>query len=444
MARRKPATPGTGSRRTPPAPKTPEVVEFPTITVAPKVLGDALDVVGKAASTGTALPALACARLVVENNVVTISATDLDTTIVATFEADASTDGEFLVPARLMATICKEFGDEAITLEAMSDHVAVTAGEFAGRVATYPPAEQPLPAVVEGDTHVIDGKLVARAIARVVGSLANDPNRPVLTNVCIDTEDGHLRMAATDSYRLAVIDVPKEKAFAASPILMPGGFAKIAQAMLAKTEAAEVTVGPTAIALTVDGAILSCKLWDGEYPSYRRLEKPTSTTVTVERQPLVAAIRRCRLMLATNEALRLNFDDGKITVSTPRAENAVEVVEATLEGAPIEVGLNAKLLVETLASAGGESVVFRLADGHQPLVVHAEGDDDARWLLMPTRVIAATEDNVAPIRSQGEGGEDDSVTEDGEATPAGEGMIEPEVKPEAPAEDAVTTEDASV
>ena len=176
-------------------------------------LVEALSAAARAVST-RAVGATTGLHLVVKANELTATGTDLDLTVRAVIEVIGIDDGEAVVPARLVADAVRHLEPGAVTIDASEEKVEISAARSRFSLRTFPPADFPsLPASGARSTSVAAGELV-EALRQVVRASSSDDARPLLTGVLFTNEDGTLRLVATDSYRLALCDLPGRGAIA--------------------------------------------------------------------------------------------------------------------------------------------------------------------------------------------------------------------------------------
>src|SRR6201996_7502320 len=172
------------------------------------VLTEALSTVGRAVSARGGSPVLSGVRLVLEGDQLTLTGSDLDLTISAVVTVGGGDDGRAVVPAKLAADIVRALEPGAVTVEADGDQAAISAGRSQFSVHLYPAEEFPQLPAPGGDSVTLDGAELAEGLRQVVPAASGDDSRPTLTGVLLAAEAGGLRLVATDSYRLAVRDLP--------------------------------------------------------------------------------------------------------------------------------------------------------------------------------------------------------------------------------------------
>ncbi len=354
-------------------------------------LGEAFATAGRAASgrTGT-LPVLSGVRLLLHGDDLELTGTDLELTIQVRRSVRGEADGTVVLPARLVADIVRALPAGSVTVEVDGDEARISAdrAQFSVRpMATedYPrisgPAEHrvTLPAAAFGD-----------ALRQVVRAASTDESRPILTGVLFTTEDGALRLVATDSYRLAVRDLAGVSVLAADQkVLVPSRALSELARVLPSTGDVTLRLGEREATFEVGDATLTTRLIEGEFPNYRQLiPSAYPNRVTVAREALLDGIRRVKLLArdATPIRLGLTKENLDLTAVAQDVGNAAESLDAQYDGDEMTVAFNPDYLSAGVEAVLGDDVQLETLDALKPAVLRAPGDPAFLYLLMPVRV----------------------------------------------------------
>ena len=358
------------------------------------VLADALGSAGRAATnrTGT-LPVLAGVRLEVAGDTLTVTGTDLELTIRLTIEVGGERDGAAVVPARLIGDIVKALPAGAVEVsldDAAGGEMSISAGrsQFSVRPLSlddYP--AQPEPA---GEAVTLPGETMAEALRQVVRAASTDDARAVLTGVLLASEDDGVRMVATDSYRLAVRDLPDSSVLGSGQkVLIPGRALNELQRLMGDREELTVRFGERDATFEAGDTRLTTRLIEGEFPNYRNL-LPSSypNLLTVGKASMIEAIRRVKILAQDSTPVRLTLggDTVQLTAITQDVGNAAEEIDATYEGAEMTVAFNPDYLASGIEAIDADDVTLATMDPMKPAVLRGAGQDDYLYLLMPVRV----------------------------------------------------------
>jgi DNA polymerase-3 subunit beta len=356
-----------------------------------EVLADALATAGRAATsrTGT-LPVLSGLRLEVHGDELVVTGTDLELSIRLTVAVGGERDGAVVVPARLVADIVRALPPGAVEVDAVDEEVSISAGrsQFSIRplgLDDYPQQGEPAAEAV-----TLSSASVAEALRQVVRAASNDDARAVLTGVLIAADDDGVRMVATDSYRLAVRDLPDSQMLSSGQkVLVPSRALQELQRVLGGSEELQVRLGARDAVFESGGTRLTTRLIEGEYPNYRNL-LPSSypNVLTVGREALLEALRRVKILAqdATPVRLHLGGDTLGLSAITQDVGNASEEIDASYEGTEMTVAFNPDYLAAGIDAVDADEITLSTLDPMKPAVVRPVGRDDYLYLLMPVRV----------------------------------------------------------
>jgi DNA polymerase-3 subunit beta len=355
------------------------------------VLADALATAGRAATsrTGT-LPVLSGVHLDVQGDELSVTGTDLELSIRLTVTVGGERDGAVVVPARLSADIVRALPAGAVDVALGDDELSISAGRSQFSIRPLGLEDYPVQAEPSADAVKLSSASVAEALRQVVRAASTDDARAVLTGVLIAAEDDGVRMVATDSYRLAVRDLPEsDMLLSGQRVLVPSRALNELQRVLAGTEELSVRLGARDAVFEAGGTRLTTRLIEGDYPNYRNLLPSSHPNVlTVGREALLEALRRVKIMArdATPVRLGLGGETLQLTAITQDLGTASEELDATYEGAEMTVAFNADYLSAGVDALDTEEVTLSTMDPMKPAVVRGVGRDDYLYLLMPVRV----------------------------------------------------------
>lgn len=353
-------------------------------------LADALATAGRAASRTGSLSVLSGVRLDVHGDALTVTGTDLELTIRLDVVVGGETDGSAVVPARLVADIVKSLPAGSVDVTLGDEELRISAGRADFAVRPLALAEYPAQVDPDIESVTLRSAEVADALRQVVRAASTDDRRPVLTGVLIVAEDDGVKMVATDSYRLAVRELPQSTMLAAGQkVLVPGRALTELQRLLGGAEDLEVRLGAREAVFEAAGTRLTTRLIEGEYPNYRNL-LPSSqpNVVTVGRHDLLDALRRVKIVAQDpTTPVRLGLGGEVLTLTvTQDVGNATEQIDASYDGDEMIVAFNPDYLSSGIDAIEGDEVTLSVQDPMRPAVLRGVGHDEYLYLLMPVRV----------------------------------------------------------
>ncbi len=356
-----------------------------------EILADALTTAGRAATsrTGT-LPVLSGVRLDVADGSLTVTGTDLELTIRLTVPVHSDQDGSAVVPARLVGDIVRALPAGAVDVSLGDDEMSISAGRSQFSVRPLSLSDYPAQAEPDAEPVTLTSSEVAEALRQVVRAASTDDARAVLTGVLIAAEDDGLKMVATDSYRLAVRDLPRSSMLSSGQrVLVPGRALAELQRVLSADDELTVRLGSREAVFEVGATRLTTRLIEGEYPNYRNLlPSAYPNLLTVGREALLEALRRVKILAQDSTPVRLTLagDTLQLTAITQDVGNAAEEIDASYDGVEMTVAFNPDYLASGIDAVEGDEVTLATIDPMKPAVLRGVGHDEYLYLLMPVRV----------------------------------------------------------
>jgi DNA polymerase-3 subunit beta len=357
------------------------------------VLAEALGVAGRAATTRND-PLLSNLRLQLQGDQLSITGTDDELTIHVEVTVAGDQDGTLVAPARLTTDIVRALEPGAVDVNAEGEEARISSGRSQFTVRTRAPEDFPRLAVPSAEGARLPAAAFGDAVRQVVGSASKEANRPVLTGVLLSAEDESLRLVATDSYRLAMRDLPGASVLeSGQQVLVPAR--ALSELVRALNPAGDVLVsfGERDATFHTGSVQLTTRLIEGQFPAYRQLiPQSHPNRIVVGREPLLDAIRRTKLLLPSggtgSASIKLNLRAGELELSSTDTErgNAVDSLDAKLEGNELTIAFNPDFLADGVEAVVGDEVVIETLDAMKPALIRSTEQAGYLYLLMPVRL----------------------------------------------------------
>jgi DNA polymerase III subunit beta len=354
-----------------------------------------LQTVTRVISTRAANQVLTGVMISAGENTAELLATDSDIGLKVTLQADVSHPGDVVLPGRLLHEVAKSLPGESATLELRptEQDVELVSGAAVFHLRTLRAEDFPtLPGPTAETRLTLPAEAFIETVERVSRSASKDETRPVLTGILISASAQELRMVATDSYRLSVKHTKLQEPLVGTldaniPARALQELVRIAQQSQSTELAA--SVGQSQIVFELDGAVLSSRLIDGQFPNYRQLiPDSVEHELRLSTPELTDVVRRISLLAQKNTPLRLAFREGELTVSaqTPDVGGASESVPVPFHGEAFEIGFNPEFLRDGLESLDTDELVMKLISPLRPGILESPETGDFVYLVMPIRL----------------------------------------------------------
>ncbi|MGQ3210259.1 DNA polymerase III subunit beta [Shinella sp.] len=329
-----------------------------------------------------------------------MKATDLDLEITEATPAQVEQAGATTVPAHLLYDIVRKLSDGsevALATNADGSAMTVTSGRSKFSLQCLPQSDFPdLTAGSFSHTFRLKATDLKMLIDRTQFAISTEETRYYLNGIFIHTIESNgqlkLRAVATDGHRLARADVEAPSGSEGMPgIIIPRKTVGELQKLVDNPDLiVTVEVSDAKIRFTIGSIVLTSKLIDGTFPDYQRVI-PTGNDkeLKIDCQSFAQAVDRVSTISSERgRAVKLALIEGQLTltVNNPDSGSATEELAVGYDSDPLEIGFNAKYLLDITSQLSGTEAVFMLADPGSPTLVRDLAGDDALYVLMPMRV----------------------------------------------------------
>jgi DNA polymerase-3 subunit beta len=329
-----------------------------------------------------------------------LKATDLDIEVVETVPADIVEPGATTVPAHTLYDIVRKLPDGSqVSLETTGEtgQMLLRSGRSRFTLQTLP--ESDFPDITAGEMahrFVLPAGEFKRLIDKTQFAISTEETRYYLNGIylhAIDV-DGRpvLRAVATDGHRLARVDTAAPQGSLGMPgVIVPRKAVAEIQKLLEDGESeVQIELSATKIRVATAEVVLTSKLIDGTFPDYQRvIPSGNDKLLTVDRGDFAASVDRVSTISSERgRAVKLSMADGRMTLSVtnPDSGSATEEIEVDYDAGPLDIGFNARYLMDIAAQLDGDTALLKLADPGSPTVIQDREGASALYVLMPMRV----------------------------------------------------------
>ena len=323
-----------------------------------------------------------------------LMATDLDLQVDESIQANVATAGATTVSAHTLFDIVRKLPEGSqVELNAAEGKMQLSAGRARFNLSTLP--RDDFPVIAEGDLPTkfeLPAATLRQIIDKTRFAISTEETRYYLMGIFLHLADDQLKAAATDGHRLARVTVPKPDGADGMPdVIVPRKCVAELRKLLEELEGTvEVSMSPTKIRFGLGSAVLTSKLIDGTFPDYNRVI-PTGNDKLLKLDPKSFAQGVDRVSTIASEktrAVKMNVDRDKVTLSvtSPESGTATEEIAADYGSDGIEIGFNARYLLDILGEIDGDTVEVHLADAAAPTLLRENDKSTALYVLMPMRV----------------------------------------------------------
>jgi DNA polymerase III subunit beta len=329
-----------------------------------------------------------------EEGALRLMATDLDLQVDESVAASVDQPGATTVSAHTLFDIVRKLPEGSqVEITASEGKMQIVAGRSRFNLSTLP--RDDFPVIAEGDLPTkfeLPAATLRQIIEKTRFAISSEETRYYLMGIFLHVVEEQLRAAATDGHRLARVTLPKPDGADGMPdVIVPRKAVNELYRLLEELEGTvEISLSPTKVRFGLGSAVLTSKLIDGTFPDYNRVI-PTGNDKLLKLDPKSFSQGVDRVSTIASEktrAVKMSLDRDKVTLSVTSPENGVatEEISADYGADGLEIGFNAKYLLDILGEIDGDTVEVHLADAAGPTLLRESDKSNALYVLMPMRV----------------------------------------------------------
>ncbi len=346
-------------------------------------------------TTNPVVPILENFLFEIDKTSLTVTASDLQTSMITEITIESKEKGSIAVPARILLDTLKNLPDQPVTFSidesTYSIEISSDNGRYklAGENATDFPK---VPAVSNDFSAALSSEVLSRAVNNTIFATSNDELRPAMTGVYVNLGEKNTTFVATDGHRLVRYRRTDIKSDNGNSIIIPRKALNLLKATL-PTENTDVSIDfNMSNAFFKFGNIrMICRLIDERFPDYENVIPSTNPIkMTISRTDLLGSLKRISIYAnKTTHQVRLKITGSELQVSAEDLDfsnEANERLSCEHEGEDIEIGFNAKFLIEMLTNLDTDQIKLNMsAPNKAGVIIPAEKDkgEDILMLVMP-------------------------------------------------------------
>ncbi len=370
------------------------------LTIERSNLLNALSHVQNVVERRNTIPILSNVLMTADADGLRLTATDLDIEAVDVAEASVADAGAVTTPAQTLFDVVRKLpsgADVELELQPDNQRLAIRSGRANFALPTLPASDfQSMGGDIEGTRFEIGAHDFRRLIDKTRFAISTEETRYYLNGVYmhgVEADGGHvLRTVATDGHRLALaeIEAPTGATSLAGVIIPRKAVGEVRRLVDGLDGAVEIEVSDSKIVFRAGRAVLTSKLIDGSFPDYMRvIPQNNDKKLVIDNKAFEAAVDRVATVSAErSRSVKMSLSGDRLTLAVNHAETGQgsEELEAGYGFDALEVGFNAKYLLDVAGQIEASEAEFLFNDAASPALVLDPADPAARYVLMPLRV----------------------------------------------------------
>ncbi|MFO7818696.1 MAG: DNA polymerase III subunit beta [Halanaerobacter sp.] len=348
----------------------------------------------KAVSSKTTLPILSGLLIETQENQIKLVGTDLEIGIECFVEAEIISEGAIVLPAKYLTSIIRELPKEEIILtsEESNNTAQIKCGNSQFNIHGSPTDEFPLlPEVESGVNFSLNQEKLKAIINQIEFAVSDDESKPFLNGGLMIIENQNIKVAATDTYRLAYREDELEvEGLEVDEIIIPSKtLSELSKLLSDEEDEVKISITENQALFNFSGISIVSRLIEGQFPNYKQvIPDQNNTTARVNKDRLLSATKRAALLAKQDSnIIKVNLKSDKliITANTPEVGQAYEEVPIDLEGEETEIAFNARYLIDCLKVISDEEVNLELSGSLSPGVIKTTSEYNYTYVIMPVR-----------------------------------------------------------
>jgi len=350
-----------------------------------------LQVLGGVINSSNTLPILDNFLFELDHSKLTVSASDLETTMASKLDVESDSKGSVAIPARLLLDTLKTFPEQPLTFVVEENNTVEISSNHGKYALAYADGNEFPKAVDLEDPSktVITGDILATAISKTIFAAGNDDLRPVMSGVFFQFSTEGLTFVATDAHKLVKYTREDIKANQVAEFIMPKKPLNLLKGILAASEE-DVTIeyNESNAKFTFENSELICRLIDGKYPNYEAvIPKENPNKLSIDRTQFLNSVRRVSIFSnKTTHQIRLKIAGAELNISAEDIDysnKAEERLTCDYQGDDMQIGFNSRFLTEMLNNLNSDEIQLEMSMPNRAgILTPIDGLDEGEQITM--------------------------------------------------------------
>ncbi|MDO8486111.1 MAG: DNA polymerase III subunit beta [Candidatus Staskawiczbacteria bacterium] len=372
------------------------------IEILKENLKNGLSIVEKIVGKNLSLPVLDNVLIDTEDNFLSLSSTDLETSIKMWILTKIIKKGNVIIPVKLLSSFISSLPDEKIIIESKNQNIEIECKNFKTQIQGHNPEEFPIiPEFKNSEFLEVDNEKFCQGLSQIIDISSPSQTRPEISGIYFNFSKTSIKIVATDSFRLAEKSIQLEKSIKKDySFILPQKPAKeIINILEDKKGLLKIFFSPNQVLFEFPMKEIShplvqitSRLVEGEYPNYQDIiPKKFKTQVVLKRDEFLNQIKTASLFSGKINEIKININTTNKEVEIFAKDSNIgenkSTIPAKIEGDPMEISFNYKFLIDGLLKIKSSEVIFDLSAQEGPCVLKPVGDASYIYVVMPIKSI---------------------------------------------------------
>ena len=336
----------------------------------------------------------------IENGNLLITASDLQTSVMVEIQVESKGDGSVAILAKILIDTLKNLPEQPVTFSIDDENYNIEINSDNGR---YKLAGEnatdfsKVPQITDSYSIDLSSELLSNAISNTIFSTSTDELRPAMTGIFLKLSTSSCTFVSTDGHRLVKYvrsDISGDEVD--HEMILPRKSLNLLKSTLPSDKSSDVKLEFNAsnAFFSFDNVKMVCRLIDERYPDYENvIPLDNSNNIVIDKSEVLSSLKRISIYAnKTTNQIRFKISGGEILISAEDLDfsnEANERISCEHDGADIEIGFNAKFLIEILSNLNSTRVTFKLSEPNKAGLIipdEMDEDEDITMLVMPVMI----------------------------------------------------------
>ena len=350
-----------------------------------------LQIVGGVINSSNTIPVLDHFLFEIEDSSLTITASDLETTMSTNIDVDSESKGKLAIPSKLLLDTLKTFPEQPLTFVVLENNIIEINSNHGKYALAYSDGEQ-FPKTIQLDnpsSTKLSSDVLLRAINNTLFAAGNDDLRPVMSGVFFQLSNNNLTFVATDAHKLVKYTRSDFSASETAEFIMPKKPLNLLKTILGDKEyEVEVEYNNSNAKFILPETLIICRLIDGNYPNYEAvIPKENPNVLTIDRVQFLNSVKRVSIFSnKTTHQIRLRAAGAELNISAEDLDfsnKAEERLTCDYQGDDIQIGFNSRFLLEMLNNLESSEIRLEMSlPNRAGILKPTSGNEDGESITM--------------------------------------------------------------
>ncbi|MDB4939726.1 MAG: Beta sliding clamp [Candidatus Doudnabacteria bacterium] len=351
-----------------------------------------LGITSRVSNGSTTLPVLNNVLIKTDQGGLKLSSTNLEMGVNTWIRCKVDEQGGISVPAKTFVDLINNLPNDNVTLTTENNHLLIETSNYQTKIKGLAPDEFPLiPQIEEQNPIEVKSKELKTAISQTAFAAAYSETQPEISGILFNFEEGLLKMAATDRYRLAEKALTIKNSVVKSLIIPNKAVQELAKILgNGDSDVAQIFFSQNQIMFKTEETELTSRLIDGQYPDYKQIVPQTfNTEIDLAADQLSTAMRTAGIFTQTGNNVTLEFEEpDKLTISSSSGDLGESKlnIPCKVTGQSGKIIFNHRYILDCLSTIGTKNVTFQIINENSPALLMSRDLPGYVYLVMPIKI----------------------------------------------------------